>query len=255
MTTTQAPQLASFALLRELASTPHIKPVIAARVAQIAHAGWDIVPDRETARECQGAPAAMRILAERRDKGVRFFRRPDANYQSCSKMLAQIAEDMLVADASAIYLRAPQKPGSGLYGGDIAELALLDAATVEPGVDAYGKLTGYMQYLSEVPRRDFMAIAAGPPPCEPFRHYPAGKTIYLSMTRRRETPFGCSPLEQAIVRTDDGAYDLSATAEHLMQAASDRWVQACMTYLREALFGRILDGSGLEWKWDTETAT
>lgn len=254
MTTTQAPGLASFSLLRQLASQPQIKPVIAARVARIALAGWDIVPDSEISRECQGAHTAMRILAERRAKAVRFFRRPDANYQSYGKMLAQIAEDMLIADASAIYLRAPRKPGNGLLGGDIVELALLDAATIEPEIDAYGNLAGYMQYLSEVPRRDFAAMAAGPPPCKLHQSYPADKMIYLCMTRRRDTPFGYSPLEQAIARTGEGTYDLDATAEWLTQTAGDRWVHACMTYMREALFGRILGGSGLEWKWDTDSA-
>lgn len=249
MTTTEAPQLASFALLREVARAEGIREQIEARRDEIALTGWDIVPSKDAARGMRAGSAAMREFSRRRLKALLFFRHPDPNYTGFARWLAQITEDLLVTDAAAVHLRKTQD------GERLACLDLLDGATIEPWPDSYGRAAGTRQYLSEIPRRSFAEIAAGPVPgCTVAATYPPGEIQYLTMTVRRRTPFGYSPLERALTRREDGDIDLTATAERLAQTADGRWVTSCRDWLRTGLFAFVLErfGDDLEWKWETE---
>ena len=248
MTTTQAPELASFALLREVARAEGIKEQIEARRDQVALSGWDIVPSAEASRALHGNFAAMRETVRRCDMAGYLFRQPDLNYRTFGAWLAALAEDLLVIDAAAMRLRKAQS-------GRLIGLDLLDGATVEPWPDSYlVAQVGARQYLSEIPRRGFAEIAASPvvPGCTVAATYAPGEVQYLSMTVRRFTPFGYSPLERALARNEDGDIDPAATAERLRQAADDRWVTVCRDWLRRGLFAFVLEhfGDDLRWEWE-----
>lgn len=225
------PRLPSFRELRGLAeATPGIKGHIKARAFTMAATGWSI-----------DSPA--RQFPATRDL-EHLFLRPSPDYTSFAGWLGRIAEDLIVCDASAICLRA--------VGGSLS-LDLTDPATVEPAIDRHGRLQGFMQYSGEVLRRDFAEIAASRPPgIEPWLGLLPARFIYLSAARRGWTPFGCSPLERAIVRREDGTADLAATEERLQSEADDKWAVRCMDWLADALFGRVLDriAPGSRWKWD-----
>lgn len=246
MTMTEVPELAPFALLREVARTEGIRELIEARRDQVALAGWDIVPDAGTARAMQGDLMVQRAFKTHRAETIMFLRNVDPDYASFTAWLRQIAEDLLVIDAVAVKLRKTR-------GGDPYSLDLLDAATVEPWPDAYGRAAGTRQYLSEIPRRTFAEIAASPVPgCTVAATYQPGEIQYLNMTVRRFTPFGYSPLEAALVRDGDARIDLTATAEHLRQTADDHWAAACRDWLRTGLFAYVLEhfGDDLRWEWE-----
>lgn len=230
--TVQAPRLPSFRELRELAgATPGIKGLIKARAFAMSSTGWsiDAVPGQFPAR---------------RDL-ERLFSQPSPDYPGFTAWLGRITEDLIVCDAGAVCLRTA---------GGVLSLDLTDPATVEPAVDRYGRLQGFMQYSGEVPRRDFAEMTESPPPgVEPWFGLLPARFIYLSFSRRRWTPMGFSPLEQAIVRQEDGSVDLAATEERLQQTADGEWAARCMDWLAEALFGRVLEriAPGARWKWGT----
>lgn len=228
-TATEAPRLASFRELRELAkASPVITGWIDARAFTIAATPWR-------------TEGPSRAIPSRRDM-ERLFRQPSPEYPTFTGWLTRIAEDLIIADASAV-----------LLGGRGLELDLIDPATVEPACDPYGKVRGFMQYSGEVPRRDFAEIVASPPPgVDPWLGLLPGGFIYLSAARRRWTPFGYSPLERAVARQAGGTVDLAATEERLRQAADDAWAAGTMDWLADALFGRVLErvAPGSRWKWD-----
>lgn len=247
MVMTEAPGLAPFALLREVARAEGVKEQIAARRDQVALTGWDIVPAPEASQAMQGNFAARREFGRRRLKALLFFRHLDPDYLSFAKWLAHLTEDLLVTDAAAVRLHKTQD------GERLASLDLLAGATVEPWPDAYGRAAGTRQYLSEIPRRSFAEIHASPAPgCTVAATYEPGEIQYLTMTVRRFTPFGYSPLERALVRDEGGDIDLTATAERLTQTADDRWVTQCRDWLRTGLFAYVLEhfGDDLRWEWE-----
>lgn len=261
MTTTQAPRLASFRELRELAAHPAIRPQIELRRNEIACTGWDIVPKPPPRGRLWGS-VAMRRYSSRRAEAVRFFRRPDPNYRAFAGWLGQVVEDLIVTDAVVIYLRKAAKEGRGLLGGDLMSLDLLNGDTIDPLTDDYGKAAGIAQYLSEVPRHDFMdAIPGRPADGNPLARYGNKDVLYLRMSVRRFTPFGYSPLEQSIVRREDGSIDADATAERFGRAAGGRWAQSCWTRPCLAFLADVFDhllaeygGEDVCWAWEEASA-
>jgi hypothetical protein len=257
MALTAAPQLASFSELRELARTPGIRAWIELRKQEIICRDWDIIPSPEAAKSLQGDYKAMRAWSKASEEATGFFRRPDPDFWRLDSWLGEVVEDLLVADAAAVFLRETAGAGKGLLGSDIWCLSLLDAATVEPAVSKLGVLQGYVQYLGEVPRRDFAAMAAGPPEgLKVHRRYPKDRCLYLSMSRRAWTPFGFSPLEQSIRVREDGSTDPDATATALSDGigTDGPWWAAFQRFVKEGLFNAVLDrcaGDSLRWEWGT----
>lgn len=255
------PRLASFGELRELARHPAIRPQIELRRDEIARTGWDIVPKSPPRGRLWGS-VAMRRYSSRRAEAVKFFRQPDANYQSLAGWLGQVVEDLIVTDAVVIHMRKAAKEGRGLLGGDLWSLDLLSGDTIDPLTDDYGAAAGVAQYLSEVPRHDFAdAILGRPAAGNPLARYGNKDVLYLRMSVRRFTPFGYSPLEQSIVRREVGSIDADATAERFGQAAGDRWARPCWTWpclsFLADVFNHVLDESGagdLRWTWEEASA-
>jgi hypothetical protein len=253
MTMTAAPAYASFSELREFARFPGIRAWIELRKQEILCRDWDVIPSPEAAKSLHGDYRAMRAYAKASDRAQGFFKRPDPDYWNLSSWLDRITEDLLVADQAAVLLREMDSP-------EKARAVLLDAATVEPAVDQHGVLCGYVQYLGEVPRRDFADLAGGPAPgLEVLRRYPADACLYLRMNVRRQTPFGFSPLERAIRRQEDGSIDAEATAAVFAAGVmgADTGFDApgraaFPRFLKDALFDAILSrwaGGGLRWEW------
>jgi hypothetical protein len=257
MTMTTAPAHPSFAELRELARTPVIRAWIELRKQEILCRDWDVIPSPEAAKSLHGDYRAMRAWAKAAEGAIGFFKRPDPDYWSFRSWLDPVVEDLLIADSAVVLLREMDVPGK-------ARAVLLDAATVEPAVDQFGVLCGYVQYLEEVPRRDFADLASGPPPGHEVLHrFPADGCLYLRMNVRRQTPFGFSPLERAIRRRGDGSIDADATAAVFAEEAlggtapvfDEPGRAALPRFLKDALFDVILGrlaGDGLQWEWGAE---
>jgi hypothetical protein len=242
-TSSTEPRLASFGELRELAkATEGIRRWISARSSATAATGWRV--DGPGARDAE-----------------RLFRQPSPDWPGFAGWLGRIAEDLIIADASAVCLRSPAVIPSAASdvrlrdGGGSLSLDLIDPATVEPAIDRYGRLLGWAQYSGEVPRRYFTEIIGGPPAgIAPVIGFLPRGLAYLSLTRRPWAPWGCSPLEQAIVRKPDGSVDLEATEARLTRTAGDGWAAACKAHLARALFGPLLErvAPGSLWKWDPD---
>lgn len=252
MTTIQAPRLASFRELRELAAHPAIQPQIELRRDQITCTGWDIVPKSPPPGRLWGS-VTMRRHSARRAEAARFFRQPDANYAAFTGWLGGVAEDLIITDAIVIHLRKAAAEGRGLFGGDLMSLDLLNGDTIDPLTDDYGVAAGIAQYLSEVPRHDFMdAILGTPAAGNPLARYGNKDVLYLRTSVRRFTPFGYSPLEQSIVRREDGSVDADVTAAQFQRTADERWVRNCRSFLAD-VFNHVLADCGaadLRWSWE-----
>jgi hypothetical protein len=256
MTMTATPALASFSELRELTRHPWIRGWVELRKQEILCRGWDVIPSPEAVKSLHADYRAMRAWAKASDKAIGFFRRPDPDYWNLRSWLGQVAEDLLVIDSAVVLLREMDVPGK-------ARAVLLDGATVEPDIDRFGTLQGYVQYLGEVPRREFADIIAGPPAgLEVHQRYPRDACLYLRMNVRRQTPFGFSPLERAIRRREDGSIDAGATATVFAEEAlggkaapfDEPGRAALPRFLKDALFDAILEryaGTGLTWQWET----
>jgi hypothetical protein len=246
----QSQRHVSFRELRELAAHPPIRAWIELRRDQIACTGWDVIP-KSPPRSWMWGPVAMRRYSSRRSEAVRFFRHPDPDCTSFASWLGQVAKDLMVTDAVAIRLRKVPE-GHVLLGGDLRSLDLLDGATIDPLTDKMGRASGFAQYLHEVQRHDFVATAGFPPSGDMLACHGPEDVLYLRMNVRRYTPFGYSPLEQAIVRHDHGVIDADATAEKFRHAADERWGRACLSFLAD-VFDRTLEDCGaadMRWKWE-----
>jgi len=254
--------MASFADLRAFAATSLARAHIETRKTQIATLGWDIVPGTGTARDGH-APTAQ--FAERRAQAVKFFSRPDANFSSFTSWLRALLEEVWVADALAIYLHAPQKPGCGLLGSSVAALDILDGSRIEPIPSADGKVAGYAHHDREVPRRSLMEMTDRPLSGLPLGLYSPSQILAPVFAVRSWTLFGFSPLEQALTQRGN-ELDLES-AEVLLPAvfgvatpgpaglsldASGTWLRRYLDWLARML-NQILEHCGaadLRWQWE-----
>lgn len=114
-----------------------------------------------------------------------------------SEWLGLLLEEVYVLDALAIYPRLT-------YGGDLDSLEILDGTTIKPLRDERGgrprpPLPAFQQILWGFPRGEFQATVdeAGLVPGA----LAADDLIYKRRTIRTHTPYGYSPVEQAL---DDG---------------------------------------------------
>ena len=269
---TQAPTLATFAELRRFAETsPVAHACIELRAMEIASTGWDIGPEPALARAIQGHHSLMADFAERRARAVRFFRQPDPNYASFTSWLRDAMRETFTDDALAIYLHPPKRPGAGaLPGSNVAALGILDGALIEPVLSANGKTAGYAQHSIAVQRRTTVEMITSPLSGAPEALYGCAQMEYPVFSLRPGTPFGYSPLEEALTCDDDGGIDMAATEAELPatfglpldapgistlpgapEVASDRqkWLHDRLHWLA-GFFNGLLEGSGMRWQWE-----
>ena len=215
MTGIAARPLPSFTELRQLAArSPMAHACIELRTQQVAWCDWD-------------------ITGERRTEVVRWFHRPDADYAGMHDWLRAAMRDVLTADSLAIYLRPAQKPGHGLLGSDLAALELLDGSLLAP-VGEHGQLASVVQFTGRVRRAgtgvfmegqaaERMAESPGAQPMGAYGSDGRGHVLLRPMRRRPWTPFGFSPLEEAIRYGEDGLIDMAATEAAIPEAFGFRF--------------------------------
>lgn len=137
-------------------------------------------------------------LGDEIERAKAFWEVPDRGQDyEFSEWLGLLLEEVYVLDALAIYPRLT-------YGGDLDSLEILDGTTIKPLRDERGgrprpPLPAFQQNLWGFPRGEFQATVddAGLVPGA----MAADDLIYKRRTIRNWTPYGYSPVEQAL---DDG---------------------------------------------------
>lgn len=199
-------RLVPWATLRQAADAPIIRQCIQVRKKGITSLGWDITISQGAVEAAQAsgvarvdAEASLRDrLAGDIDRLVRFWTEPDrGNGLGFGAWLSSLLEEHLVLDAVAINPRRT-------YGGDLFSLELLDASTIRPLLDERGgrplpPYPAYQQVLHGFPRGEFVADVdddGGVP------GFAADALVYERYTVRTWTPYGYSPVEQALLDLD-----------------------------------------------------
>lgn len=210
---TEGLKLADFNTLRTIADLYSVaRACIRFLKSQITSLEWEIMPTKDAAKAMRGDKGAMKDFGKRRAAAVKFFKRPDPDYFSWQTWLSDVLEEALVYDALSIVIREKwgKGRGRGILGSDLDCLNLISGPTVRPLYDIHGArprppAVGYQQYLYGVPRVDLWSMITqrdldesglrG----EEFRAFGGTQLLYLPMSPRRWTPYGFSPIEQALV--------------------------------------------------------
>lgn len=179
------------------------------RIDEILGLEFDIIPTDEAAKAYEGKPSSMADFQERRRKVVNWFKRPDTNYHTFNTWFSASLEDHFIIDAPALYLRPPRVEGKGVLNSNLAELQLIDGATIRPLLDIHGATprppnVGYQQYLYGVPRVDMMDILLDQDieemeGADPVAEYRADQLLYFPHVRRSWTPYGLSSIERGLI--------------------------------------------------------
>lgn len=210
---TEGLKLVDFGTLKTIADTYSVaRSCIDRRKYEIIGLDWDIVPTHEATKAYQGDHAAMRDFGERVGKAKKFFRQPDPDYFTFSDFLSAMLEEIFVYDALAIVMRPKwgKGMGKGILGSDLDCLELISGPTIRPLVGMHGEVPrppapAYQQYLYGVPRSDYMTmitqrdIDEGGLSGSEVRSFKSDQLMYLRTTPRRETPYGFSLTEKAII--------------------------------------------------------
>ena len=206
-------RLASFSTLDTLSRLHSITRVcIERRKAAIVGLDWDIVPTKEASKAYQGSHAALKDFGERRAEAVKFFTRPDPNYDDFGSFLSAILEQMFVYDAMSILLKPKRGRGlkRGILGSDLDCIEQVDGASMRPLLSLSGgrprpPAVGYQQFLYGVPRCDVGAMWDGRDIEEAgLKGYegPAFSTdqlMYRLMVPRVNSPYGFSCVEMGLL--------------------------------------------------------
>jgi len=138
------------------------------RKDEIRALDWDIVLTEDAAKAYQGDRKAMRDFGERRAEALKFFKRPDTDYDDFGSWLYALAEQLFVYDAVSVYMcpKKGQGLGRGLLGSDLDEVWLIDGSSIRPLAGLHGErprppAVSYQQYEFGVPRADLTVIEAG----------------------------------------------------------------------------------------------
>lgn len=174
--------------------------------------GWDITLTQRAVETAQQTdPNASRVDVQKAlldrlgpdiSRLIEFWQTPDrGNGYDWPAWLAQALEELFVLDALAIYPRRT-------YGGDLYALEVIDGSTVKPLLDERGgrpqpPLPAFQQILYGFPRGEFVAdteqTEQGPVVPGAFA---ADQLIYARRVVRTWTPYGYSPVEQALMDGD-----------------------------------------------------
>lgn len=210
---TEGLKLADFNTLRSLAELYSVaRACIQYLKSEITSLEWDILPTKDAAKAMRNDQGKMRDFGERRGKAIKFFKRPDPDYNSWQSWLSDVLEEMLVYDALSIVLRPKwgRGLGKGLLGSDLDSLNLVSGPTIRPLYDVLGgtprpPAVAYQQYLYGVPRSDWMDVmtgrdieAAGLSGAD-VKAFRGSQLLYLREVPRRHTPYGMPPVERALV--------------------------------------------------------
>jgi hypothetical protein len=181
--------------------------------ATIIGHGWDItVSDEAVDRERrehpnetdnQVATGLRDELSEDIDRIKTWWQYPDrGNGFDFHSWLTQTLEEILVLDALSIYPRMT-------LGGDLFSFEVLDGSTIKPLLDEQGNTPrppypAYQQILLGFPRGEFVADAVAGPDgtVEIPDAYRTDQLIYARRNVRTFTPYGFSPVEQALGSAD-----------------------------------------------------
>lgn len=190
-----------------------IRRCIEVRKAEIIGLGADVVISDEAIEEARRADKSKsdaQIADELRDdlsgeiaRLRTWWEVPDrTNGWDFNTWLGALVEEHLVLDALSIYPRLT-------YGGDLYSLEILDGSTIKPLLDERGNTPqppqpAYQQMLYGFPRGEFTADAILSPDGEPIipDGFARDQLLYLPRTVRTWTPYGYSPVEQALVSAD-----------------------------------------------------
>lgn len=201
-------KLADFQTLRLYSEIYSIaRACIQLRKDEILGVGWDIGPTHDASKAMRGDRVARRDFGERRAQMLRFFRRPDPEYNDFTTWLEAVLEEIFVIDALSIYLHPSRIPGKGLLGTDLAALDLIAGDTIRPLIDLRGGTPAppnpaYQQYMYGVPRVDLMSVMTADDAKDlgvPVREYRGDQFLYLPRNPRSWTPYGQAPIERCIV--------------------------------------------------------
>lgn len=206
-------KMAPFGVLRTLADEYNIaRRCIEARKKEILGLAWDIVPTPQAAEAMKGSISAKTDWEKRKSQVMEFMMRPDRSpdspYDNWAEWMEVILEDRYVIDAVALYLHPPLGgPGSGVMGSNIGSLDVIDGSTMRPLYDLRGgtpppSSPAFQQFLWGVPRTDYATPAEGKDPDELNGFVDAFKyreLKYLTNVKRDWTPYGFSPVEQALL--------------------------------------------------------
>jgi hypothetical protein len=207
---TEGIRLSSFQTLRAYADMSSIvRACIDKRVEEIMGLEWDIVPTME-AELAMADIADRKDFQERRIKALRFFSRPDPEYDTYHSWLRALLEEVFVIDALSIYIAPPRVPGKGLFGSNLAALALIAGDTIRPMVDVQGgrpqaPAVAFQQYIYGVPRVDLVDVVNQSELDEelglPEAELRGDQLLYLPYRRRTNSPYGHSHVEACLVPT------------------------------------------------------
>ena len=246
VTATATQPLASFRDLRYLADNSQVtRACIELRKSEFRARDWDLVPDPAA------GPADPRDMQEGRDNALRFLRRPDPNYGTFGSWLDAALELVFTVDAFAILMST----GCAI---------LLDGACLEPVLDDSGRVTRYRHHLRPVSRRTAMEmITEGPASGHIGEYGPGDILLYRPCLTRAWTPFGFSPVEQAISYRNDGSVDVGASEAKILKFFAlppealgmppvdddgDGWLHHRLMWFASVM-DEVLGNSGLRWKW------
>ncbi|MEV7006839.1 phage minor head protein [Streptosporangium sp. NPDC051022] len=199
-------RLVPWATLRSAADAPLIRQCIQVRKRGITDLGWDITISQGAIEGAQADGTsradAEKTLRERLgsqiDRLVTFWSCPDpGNGLELADWLSSLLEEHLVLDAVAIYPRLT-------YGGDLYSVELLDGSTIKPLLDERGgrplpPYPAFQQVIHGFPRGEWMADGDEDGEVPGF---PADQLVYRRYNVRTWTPYGYSPVEQALVDLD-----------------------------------------------------
>lgn len=235
--------------LRDAADAPIVRQCIKTRQKALTGLDWDVTISQDAINDLkkQGASTAeatdalRQKLAPEIDRLAAFWRRPDAQQGlNFASWLWQLMEEQLVLDAVAIYPRYT-------YGRDLLGLRTIDGSTIKPLLDADGArpeppFPAYQQILYGFPRGEYVAEVDTDGIVEPGMT--ADQLIYQRREVRVWTPYGFSPVEQALVDVDlylkrhgwmRSEYDDGVTPEMVLKnLGTNQWTpQQTLEYERD----------------------
>jgi len=247
--------------LRDAADMPIVRQCITHRQKELTGLKWDITISQGALEEAEAAglgraEATQRLqdkLAPDIQRLVQFWQTPDPEQGlEFEDWLWQVIEEQLVLDAVAIYPRYT-------YGGDLHALNALDGSTIKPllndrGARPQAPHPAYQQILFGFPRGEFTADVDADGEASGFA---ADQLIYRRRGLRTWTPYGYSPVEQALIDVDlylkrhgwmRAEYDDGVTPELVLKILSGDPAQWAPRQLKEyeRAFNDDLAGSTAE---------
>ena len=179
-----------------------ISQCIRVRRTEQSSLDWDITLTRRTIetngiQSSQDKNALLQKYSAEISRLIEFWSEPDStNGYTWTEWVEMLVQESMVTDAVSIFPRFT-------YGGDLCSLELIDGATVKPLLDERGNrphppAAAYQQWLYGFPRGEYTDSGAGTPDWSGA----AGSLIYKPRYTRVDSPYGYSPVEQALVSAE-----------------------------------------------------